>query len=65
MAVGDLMPDKYLSGSVERLSPEAPVPMRPSKPGRFHQIDGAGTDLQLQLVLCRRRAARSIRPGKS
>jgi D-beta-D-heptose 7-phosphate kinase/D-beta-D-heptose 1-phosphate adenosyltransferase len=25
--VGDLMLDKYLSGSVERLSPEAPVPV--------------------------------------
>lgn len=27
MVVGDLMLDKYLSGSVERLSPEAPVPV--------------------------------------
>src|SRR5262249_26437835 len=27
VVVGDLMLDKYLSGSVERLSPEAPVPV--------------------------------------
>lgn len=27
LVVGDLMLDKYLSGSVERLSPEAPVPV--------------------------------------
>src|ERR1700752_5048563 len=27
IVVGDLMLDKYLSGSVERLSPEAPVPV--------------------------------------
>jgi len=27
MVIGDLMLDKYLSGSVERLSPEAPVPV--------------------------------------
>jgi transposase-like protein len=27
MVVGDLMLDKYLSGSVERLSPEAPLPV--------------------------------------
>jgi hypothetical protein len=30
-----------------------------------HVLCGYGTDLQLQLVLCRRRAARSIRPSKS
>src|ERR1700731_1430566 len=27
VVVGDVMLDKYLSGSVERLSPEAPVPV--------------------------------------
>ena len=31
MVVGDMMLDKYLSGSVKRLSPEAPVPARESK----------------------------------
>jgi D-beta-D-heptose 7-phosphate kinase/D-beta-D-heptose 1-phosphate adenosyltransferase len=39
MVVGDLMLDKYLSGSVERLSPEAPVPvlLRENERGGFGQ----------------------------
>jgi bifunctional ADP-heptose synthase (sugar kinase/adenylyltransferase) len=41
MVVGDLMLDKYLSGSVERLSPEAPVPVLLRERERS-VLDGAG-----------------------
>ena len=39
--VGDLMLDEFLAGTVERISPEAPVPVRTFQTNRF-VLGGAG-----------------------
>ena len=45
--IGDLMIDDYIIGNVERISPEAPVPVVSVKEERF-VLGGAGDQQKLQ-----------------
>lgn len=57
LVVGDLMLDRYLTGDVERISPEAPVPVL-RQSGSYHRPGGAANvamnlaGLGVQAVLC-------------
>ena len=48
MVVGDLMMDQYLSGHVERISPEAPVPVLKLESEEF--VLGGGANVAKNLV---------------
>jgi D-beta-D-heptose 7-phosphate kinase/D-beta-D-heptose 1-phosphate adenosyltransferase len=43
LVVGDLMLDKYIHGSVDRISPEAPVPV--VRVGRERQVPGGAANV--------------------
>ncbi len=57
LVVGDLMLDRYLTGDVERISPEAPVPVL-RQSGSYHRPGGAANvamnlaGLGVQALLC-------------
>ena len=42
MVVGDLMIDRYIQGDVNRISPEAPVPVVELHNGQHNVFGGAG-----------------------
>ncbi len=50
LLVGDVMLDRYVWGDVERISPEAPIPvLRVGK--REHRLGGAGSVASMQVAL--------------
>ena len=53
LLLGDVMLDRYLFGDVERISPEAPIPvLRIGK--REHRLGGAGSVAAIATALARR-----------
>ncbi len=55
LLVGDVMLDRYVWGDVERISPEAPIPILRIE-RQEHRLGGAGSVASMLAALARRRS---------